>query len=133
MGVIRRAAYHACMGHIAIDSPFAPLLQPGVLTFNNLEDSIWKMNVRDMGARYLMAPRTFFVLDCVRNEKELLRSRAAYTFSACRWDFSPDVDPDRVGVLFTLGGVLYEIPALDPNDLARIRIPRPVPLLEAPA
>ena len=119
------------MGHIEIESPYAPLLQPGILTVKNVQDCLWKIGVRDLGARYLMAPKTWFVLQCVRPE-ELAKSRASYTFFPCRWDFSADVDPDKVSVQFMLpDGLAYEISALDPNDLARIRIPKRIPLLEA--
>ena len=106
------------MGFVSIDSPFAALIHPNpeVLTYARLQDTMWRFNVSDCGAMELR-DGVQVLLQWVADD--LRRCRFSYSYWAARWDFSPDVDPDRATVRFMLEGQLYEVRPPEPGETGR--------------
>jgi hypothetical protein len=91
---------------------------------------MWRLDVTDLGA-FEERDGYRLALICVRGP--LATCWRAYTFALARWEFSPDVDVNKVSVRFTLfDGSLYEIPALPDGDTSGARIPVPVLAIAAP-
>ena len=105
------------MGHIEVESPFAAELEPGVMNFKRLLDTMWRMDLRDAGAverqdkgwyRLMALPQ-----DLLRRGIAIgMPLKGCYSFCGGRWEFSSDVNVDNVSVRFSLKGELYEIPAI---------------------